>query len=147
MIISVSVLDTKILFLYNKAKSTSKLHQFGEESTARLGSTQNHALEKNQMWRLELDPSGSGCYRIFNMHYVNWRITLWPSLLGVFGGGYYTDQLWRFQYNGSGYYFIANCAYTDKRIHLKEDGTPVGKNGKYEESQLWKFAPVPPLTS
>merc|ERR1711962_266707 len=136
------VLDTAILLIYNKASSTSRIYQFGDDSTSRLGSTKSPAIERNQMWRLELDPSGSGCYRIFNMHYIKWRITLWPFLLGVYASEYCSDQLWRLQYNGNGYYYIESCRYTDKRIHLETDGKTVAKNGKYDQRQLWKLVPV-----
>ena len=133
-----------MLFIYNKWDDTSKLHQNSSKS---LEVTRNSILEADQMWRLELDPQGSLCYRIYNFYHETSKITFQSDALRMTDrSSYHTDELWSFQRDGRGYYFIVRCLKggidRGKRITLDDDGTLSVKEGYGADKQLWTLTYV-----
>ena len=123
--------------IFNKLNTTSRLrakdNQLTTTKTPSLGS----------QWVLKIDPT-SQCFRIFNSQYTTSRITFWiaSTFLGISSGADYPDQLWRFEYDINGYYFIVNCYYPGYTIQLRKDGTPIGGKKNSKDNELWRIVPT-----
>ena len=94
----------------------------------------------DQIWKLEEETPGSNTYRIVNSIYGDRYVYNGDSF--CYGGGFYYDQLWRFEPAGDDTYYIVNAARGNCRLASWSDGQGGGYCGqKYNDQRWYLLAP------
>lgn len=124
-----AVLDGNTFFISNKVHKQRRLSQWADGPSG-YGSYEDLILHRNtgterqyhegQLWHLEQSPDHKGFYYIHNVKFQDYRlgnvVHQQNTSVDSVTGPYDTDQLWRFQYEGEGYYRIFNYRYPDVRL-------------------------------